>query len=112
MRVLEPEINLYHEDIEDIKDTEIDNEDRKDTKYTASQHDRDIIQLIPPKERNYFKLDNNDKSSDIQEKVFQCDICDSSFNLRKNLTRHYKIHTGERPFECDICNKRFSRPDT
>ena len=57
-------------------------------------------------------MDNNDKSSDIQEKVFQCDFCDSSFNLRKNLTRHYKIHTGERPFECDICNKRFSRPDT
>ena len=56
MRVLEPEINLYHEDIEDIKDTELDNEDRKDIKDT--ELDNEDIEDIKD-----TKLDNEDHIS-------------------------------------------------
>ena len=41
------------------------------------------------------------------EKPFKCDTCDKAFGTRYELTVHKRIHTGEKPYSCDTCEKAF-----
>uniref|UniRef100_A0A915DLR6 C2H2-type domain-containing protein n=1 Tax=Ditylenchus dipsaci TaxID=166011 RepID=A0A915DLR6_9BILA len=49
----------------------------------------------------------------IQERPHQCPIehCDRRFSRSDELTRHVRIHTGQKPFQCKICMRAFSRSD-
>ncbi|XP_065305085.1 histone-lysine N-methyltransferase PRDM9-like isoform X2 [Dermacentor albipictus] len=42
------------------------------------------------------------------ERPFVCDICHRGFNERSKLDRHLLVHTKERPYECADCGQRFS----
>lgn len=45
------------------------------------------------------------------QKPFQCPTCERSFSRSDHLTTHLRTHTGERPFACDQCDRRFARSD-
>jgi stress-induced morphogen len=46
------------------------------------------------------------------ERPFTCTECPAAFSDKSTLKNHARIHSGERPFTCDICQKDFTRKST
>lgn len=45
------------------------------------------------------------------QRPFPCNICQRAFSRSDHLTTHLRTHTGEKPFACEVCGRRFSRSD-
>ncbi|XP_065450359.1 caspase recruitment domain-containing protein 8-like isoform X2 [Chrysemys picta bellii] len=48
------------------------------------------------------------ENSTYKERPYKCSICGKGFNLKLNLIRHQRIHTGEKPYKCGECGKSFN----
>ncbi|XP_030053554.1 zinc finger protein 2 homolog [Microcaecilia unicolor] len=44
-----------------------------------------------------------------EERPFHCNLCDASFKRHSDFKSHRLVHTEERPFHCEACGKRFKR---
>lgn len=68
------------------------------------------LRLIPVKPRKY---PNRPSKTPVHERPYACPVdgCDRRFSRSDELTRHIRIHTGQKPFQCRICMRSFSRSD-
>lgn len=74
------------------------------------QHVTDGTSLIPMKPRKY---PGRMCRTPVAERPFPCPAqsCDRRFSRSDELSRHLRIHTGQRPFPCPVCQRAFSRSD-
>jgi len=68
------------------------------------------IRLMPVRARKY---PNRPSKTPVHERPYACPVneCDRRFSRSDELTRHIRIHTGQKPFQCRICMRSFSRSD-
>jgi len=68
------------------------------------------IRLMPVRNRKY---PNRPSKTPVHERPYACPVsdCDRRFSRSDELTRHIRIHTGQKPFQCRICMRTFSRSD-
>ncbi|XP_059475772.1 early growth response protein 3 isoform X2 [Neocloeon triangulifer] len=68
------------------------------------------LKLVPVKPRKY---PNRPSKTPVHERPYACPVenCDRRFSRSDELTRHIRIHTGQKPFTCRICMRSFSRSD-
>lgn len=66
--------------------------------------------FLPLKQRKY---PNRPCKTPVHERPYKCPMeeCDRRFSRSDELTRHVRIHTGQKPFQCRICMRAFSRSD-
>lgn len=68
---------------------------------------------VPSCDRRFSRSDELTRHLRIHtgQKPFQCHICQRMFSRSDHLTTHVRTHTGEKPFGCQVCGRKFARSD-
>ncbi|KAK9496738.1 hypothetical protein O3M35_013027 [Rhynocoris fuscipes] len=57
----------------------------------------------------FHRMLSTKKSKRRRKNACVCPRCQKSFEKPSQLSRHYRIHTGERPFQCELCPRAFNQ---
>uniref|UniRef100_A0A1A9Z507 Protein krueppel n=1 Tax=Glossina pallidipes TaxID=7398 RepID=A0A1A9Z507_GLOPL len=68
-------------------------------------------------QKHIKKVHNNDNDNSVKktdhktknksDQIFLCTFCGQSFAEKGTLSKHIRIHTGDKPFKCNFCEKTF-----
>ena len=68
-----------------------------------------IIQRHWLTEHNFTSTDSPKTNCGMDNRPYQCQICDKTFKRRSSLATHRFIHTNTKPHDCNVCKKQFLR---
>ncbi|KAK5917597.1 hypothetical protein CgunFtcFv8_002432 [Champsocephalus gunnari] len=85
------------------------------TKYTMTSPSDSLVlpSEAPPPSYPGVQKANRKCRTLPKHRPFSCPSagCERRFSRSDELTRHLRIHTGQRPFSCRFCSRSFSRSD-
>ncbi|XP_062909776.1 early growth response protein 1-B-like [Mobula hypostoma] len=102
-------VNTYHSQL--IKPSRLRKYPNRPSK--TPPHERPYACPMETCDRRFSRSDELTRHIRIHtgQKPFQCRICMRNFSRSDHLTTHIRTHTGEKPFACEICGRKFARSD-